>query len=378
MAALGVIPQRWAHKFLMNQGTYRPFSWVAHHLYLVTLVTLVTFSTVSPTLAENRDTVRIAGSAWIGDAPTWVADQRGLFNRDLDDGAPAIEVQLHGSGLEALKHLLAGEAEFALAATTPTALALVGALDDSGTGSSALVVLASVALSNQSHYVISLSHQGINSPQDLAGRRVGIMLGTSSHYGWTRFSGFHGLDDADIELVDMPVTDMGDALKRGDLDAAVIWQPWDLTLREALDDRLTTLSMRMLYTINWLLLTRQELVAEHPEVVERVLRGYIDAMELIDAEPEGALALHATAIGQDEADLAPLAANILWRLGLNWSVLVNLGAQFEWLATWPQFDELVIPHPGDYLHGDALRQVAPELVTLPDYLLTTSPPDTHQ
>ena len=321
------------------------------------------------TNAAQSDTIHIAGSAWVGDAPTWVADQSGLFNQDLADDEPRIAVQLHGSGLEALNDLVDGKAEFALAATTPTALALAGVLDGAHGQPAPIAVLASIALSNQSHYVISPAGHGIQTPADLVGHRVAIMLGTSSHFGWTQFAAFHGLDDADIELIDMPVADMAAGLRAGDIQAAVIWQPWDLSLREALDDQVTILPMRMLYTINWLLLAHRDFVSEHPDVAERVLRAYVNAIELIDSDPARALQLHSAAIDVEVDALAPLAEHMLWRVGMNWSVLVNLGAQFEWLARWPNLSDLVTPQPRDYLLGQPLKRVAPELVTLPDYLL---------
>lgn len=332
-------------------------------------VSIGTLLACSSSFADSPAPVRIAGSAWVGDAPTWVADRLGYFNRGLTDEDSAIEVQLHGSGLEALQKLLTGEADFALAATTPTAMALAGMLDDSSGSSAQVAVLASIALSNQSHYVISPAATGIQSPEQLAGRRVGVMFGTSSHYGWTRFSAFHGLDDTRIELVDMPVTGMAASLRAGEIDAAVIWQPWDLTLREELDEPVTIFPMRLLYTINWLLLTQREFVAEHPDVAERVLRAYIDAIKVIDSDPQRALQLHSTAIDVGADTLAPLAARMFWRVAMNWSVLVNLGTQFEWLATWPDGADLIAPPPREYLYGGPLRRLAPELVTLPDYLL---------
>lgn len=324
--------------------------------------------------ADSRDPVRIAGSAWVGDAPTWVAERLGLFERDSAGRSRPIAVQLNGSGLEALHALLAGEADFALAATTPTALALAGALDGQQDAPASIVVLASIALSNQSHLVISPARNELNAPADLAGRRVGVMMGTSSHYGWTRFSAFHGLDDAGIELVDIQVSDMAGALASGRIDAAVLWQPWDLVLTNLLDEPVIEFPMRLLYTINWLLLGDRDFVTSHPEITERVLRAYIDAIDFIHTNPDRALELHASVIDVDAAALAPQAARMLWRVGMNWSVIVNLGAQFEWLATWPQLAGFAAPEPQEYLYGEALRQVAPELVTLPDYLLVGPAP----
>ncbi len=361
----------------MKQGTCRRFLWGGRRVLSARTVMLVTMFLTSPTAAGHQDVVRIAGSAWIGDAPTWVADREGLFNLDRPDDAPVIEVEMHGSGLEALGQLLGGEADFALAATTPTALGLMGVLDDHGPGSASLVVLGSVALSNQSHYLVAPARHGIRSARDLSGRRVGVMFGTSSHYGWSRFSAFHELDHADVELVDTPVTGMAEGLRQGQLEAAVIWQPWDLALRESLDEPITVLPMRMIYTVNWLLLSSREFVAERPDVVERVLRGYLGAMDMIDAQPNRTLAHHAAATGRDESELASQAEAMLWRLSLNWSVLVNLGTQFEWLASWPEHEGLAVPEPSRYLHATSLRNVAPELVTLPDYLLTVQQQDVH-
>jgi ABC-type nitrate/sulfonate/bicarbonate transport system substrate-binding protein len=353
----------------MHQATYPRLQCGLHHVFPAVFAICVILYSSTVAWAETSPPVRIAGSAWVGDAPTWVADGLGLFNRGMGEGQPAIEVELYGSGLEALRQLIAGDAEFALAATTPTALALAGALEPGSDQPAEIAVLASIALSNQSHYLVSLAGKGIQTAGDLAGQRVAIMFGTSSHYGWTRFSAFHGLDDAEVELVDLPVAEMAAALKDGQVDAAVIWQPWDASLRSAYGDEITILPMRMLYTVNWLLLSRTDFVASHPEVVERVLQAYIDAIESIHEDAAQAVQMHAAAVGVEVDELESPAQRMLWRVGMNWSVLVNLGAQFEWLSTWPELAGMTPPEPKGYLHGGPLKRISPELVTLPDYLL---------
>ncbi|QOC22200.1 NrtA/SsuA/CpmA family ABC transporter substrate-binding protein [Wenzhouxiangella sp. AB-CW3] len=320
--------------------------------------------------AEPTEAIRIAGSGWIGDAPTWVASELDLFNQQRSAEDPVVEVDLYGSGMEALEALLAGQADLALAATTPTARALAGLLNESGGTSPEIVVLASVALSNQSHYIIAPDTVGIRQPDDFAGQRIGVMKGTSAHYGWSRFSLFHGLSADDVSLVDVPVSDMANALLEGQIDAAVIWQPWDLTLREELDDEVTVLPMRMLHTVNWLLLASTDFVNRHPGGTERILKAYIEAIEHIDVHPGKMLALFGGIIGHDPEVLEPLADRMLWRVGMNWSVLVNLGIQFEWLSTWPGLSEHTFPKPRRFLHAEPLHRVAPTLVTLPDYLMS--------
>lgn len=313
-------------------------------------------------------TVRIAGSTWVGDAPTKVADRLGLFNQDLAPGAPPIEVHNYDSGLEALGRLLDGEAEFALAAITPTALALIGEIGN-GRPNREFVVLGSVALSNQSHILVADTARGIQGPADLAGRRVGVMFNTSSHYGWSRVSTFYGLDENGVELVDLPVSKMAPAMLAGDIDAAVIWSPWERGLRDALGEELLEVPLRMLYTVNWLLLADRSFIARHPDVTDRVLTSYLKAIDYMDAHPDHSLELHAEAVNLPVEELARRTEGMIWRLVMNWSVLVNMGVQFEWLATRPELAGIRIPEPQGYLFGAPLRRVAPERVILPPYLL---------
>lgn len=319
--------------------------------------------------AADNDVIRIAGSAWVGDGPTKVATELDLFNKDRARGEPLIEVLDLGSGLEAMEMLMRGEVDFALAATTPVALALIGALEAGVDTQRQPLVLASLALSNQTHKLFVHPDTGISEPAELRGRRVGIMRGTSSHYGWWQFAAFHQLDDGSVELVDLRVREMAQALLDDRIDAALIWEPWDHILAEALGQAPLVFELRMLYTVNWLLLAERDFALANPALVERVLRAYRDTIAFMDSQPERALALHAQHSALTVEELHRRRQGILWRLGMNWSVLVNLGAQFEWLATWPELAGRRIPEPGEYLYGAALGKVAPQLVTLPSYLL---------
>lgn len=317
----------------------------------------------------GRAEVRIAGSAWVGDGPTKVAAELGLFNQRPGKDEPLIEVLDLDSGLAAMEMLMRGEAEFALAATTPVALALLGAMDQPDEVHRRPVVLASVALSNQTHKLVVHPDAGITVPAQLQGRRIGIMRDTSSHYGWWQFASFHELGDDAVELVDLRVRDMAEALLAGHIDAALIWEPWDQILAEALGQAPQIFELRMLYTVNWLLLAEREFAMANPELLERVLAAYRDTIDFMDREPERSLTLHARRTDLTGEELRRRREGILWRLGMNWSVLVDLGGQFEWLATRSDLAGKQAPEPWEYLYGGPLGRLAPQLVTLPNYLL---------
>jgi len=338
-------------------GMVRCSSWIL-------VLTLV--GQIMPVVADQPAAVRIAGSAWIGDAPTRLADHLDLFNQGRKVSEPRIEVLQFGSGHDAVVALMRGEAEFALGATTPVAVALMGEMGEAGNRP---VVLASLALSNRSHRIVVLPESGIRQPQDIQGRRVGVMMGTSSHFGWFHFSRFHGLDESSVELVDLPVSAMAEAMLNGRIDAAVVWDPWDVELARATGTTLIEFPLDAIYTVNWLLLADRQLAMSQPELLERVLHGYQAALARMDSRSDETLSLLAGLFDTDVDSFLARTDGLLWRLGMNWSVLVSLGAQFDWLTAQPAFGQQPAPSPSDYLLGEPLRRLSPRLVTVPPYLM---------
>lgn len=328
-------------------------------------VCIFVLAAASPATAADPKPLRIAGSSWVADAPTKVADQLDAFN--APGITPVIQVVNYDSGKEALASLLAGESEFALAASTPIANELLRAVVE-GESESTFVVLASVSLSNRTHLIVANGTAGIQQPADLNGKRVGVMLDTSGHFGWQKFSEYHGLETDGITLVDLPVASMTSAFRDGRIDAAAIWQPWAFDLQSALGTDAKTFTTRHLYTVSWLLVTRRDVLARHPGSAERVLKGYLEATALIDADPRRARLLHARAHAMDPAMLEPLETGIMWALALDWSVLADLESQFSWIASRRGLDARSAPAPYQYIYARPLLNVAPQRVMLPAYL----------
>lgn len=327
---------------------------------------LFAFACAAPVAADaGTDRVRVAGSGWIVDAPTRIADRLGLFS------AHAAELQTSGidavyadSGQQALHWLLEGDVQFALAAPAPVALALL----EREPGASDPVVLASVGLSNQSHYLVVPAESGIGSPDELRGRRLGVPLGTSAHFVWTRFALQAGLAEADVELVDLAIADHARGLADGSVDAVLGWDPWAAELVDQLGEGASRMLLEAPYAVDWLLVTTRAQLQRDPAAAAAVLRAYLEANELIARDPDEARAVHAEARGVLPAALEPLEVGVIWDLALGWRVLAGIEAQFDWLAP----GNGARPAPRRYLAAGPLLQVAPEAVTIPPYLYDDS------
>lgn len=326
--------------------------------------------------AAQSAPVRIAGSAWVADAPTKVAAELGLFadaasDSSIDaasDSSIPVRVDNHDSGRQALDSLLAGDAEFALAAATPVARALL----DWQTGSESdarppLTVLAGVSQSNRTHVLIADNAAGIDSAADLAGSRVAVMMGTSAHFTWSRFMSFHGLDAGSTTLVDVPVSAQREAVETGRVDAAMTWEPWASRLSAALGERARVFSTRHLHTVTWLLLTRPDVLSARPGLPERVLTAYASAIDFILENPERARAMQQPQAADDADMRTPEDAGVIWSLALNSAVLADLELQFRWLTEQRGLAVEAAPAPYEYLSAEPLLEVAPRRATLPAY-----------
>ncbi|MDZ7645226.1 MAG: ABC transporter substrate-binding protein [Woeseiaceae bacterium] len=321
--------------------------------------------------------LRIAASHWVADAPTKVADALDYFNRGA--ARPEIRITSYDSGKVALDSMLAGEADIALAASTPVA----GALLDwwSSPGHEALpplLVLASVSLSNQTHVVVANAAAGIESPADIAGQRVAVTLGTSGHFGWTEFARFHGIGDDAVTLVDLPVSRHEEYLRGGGAFAAVLWEPWASQLVTSLGPRARVFGTRHLYAVNWLLVTRPEVLTEYPGLDVRVLTAYRDSIALIDGDPERANELHAASSGVDADILRTTVAGNIYRLGIDWAMVADLETQLRWLAGRRGLTEGSIPGPYRYLYAAPLKHIESQRVTLPGYFFFDDLPPVDQ
>lgn len=315
--------------------------------------------------AAEPSPIRIAGSAWVADAPTKVADALGLFD---NTAGPRIRVDHYNSGREALASLLAGESEFALAATTPVARALVEAADH-GHETAALAVLALISSSNRTHVVIANGSADIDEPADLPGKRVGLMLDTSGHFAWHHFAGYNGLDTGQMSLVDVPVDEHVEAMASDRIDAAVTWEPWAERLRTSLGGRTREFTTRHLHSVSWLLVTRTDVLERYPGAAARLLAAYRDAIIEMDRDPVRGRRLNARAspVDLNPEKLEALGADIVWGLRLDWPVLADLEAQLSWFTRRPEWHAAAAPAPYEYLYGDPLRSVSARSIDLPPY-----------
>ena len=197
------------------------------------------------------------------------------------------------------------------------------------------------------------------------------MMGTSSHFGWFHFSRFHGLNESSVELVDLPVSAMSEAMLNGRIDAAVVWDPWDVELARATGTTTDRIPARC--NLHGQLAAARRSPARHEPtgtagtrvamVTRLPLPGWIPDQTNTFAGWPACSTRMSTVFSR-----ARTACCGGW--GMNWSVLVSLGGPVRLADSAAS----VRPPAGTIairlLAGRAVAQaVASALVTVPPYLM---------
>jgi len=264
----------------------------------------------------------------------------------------AIEERPHDLGRDALGSLREGSADVAVAYETPLARA---ALADGR-----LRVLTRLHTSTRNTRVVARGAAGIGGFSDLAGKRLAFARGTNADFFAVLALGIGGVSPGSATLVDLPPPRSVAALARGEVDAAVLSDPFAAEAEEALGQGARTLRTP-LYAEASLLITREDVVASRRGQLVALLRALACAERRAGEDPARARALVAGRFPElTPPRLEAQLARVTWGLGLD-NVLVDvLSREWDWLSASAGGAAPM----GRLLEPALLEEVEPESVTL--------------
>jgi len=143
-----------------------------------------------------------------------VSKQRGWAQAMLD---VPVEWKSFESGRQAILGLGARGVDWTLAGSAPAAFGL-------STGVQGEVVWI-FHLLGENEALVAQGGSGIESIEELKGRKVAVPFGTTTHYDMLKALDVAGVEPAELTLIDMEPPAMAAAFERGDIDAGWVWFP---------------------------------------------------------------------------------------------------------------------------------------------------------
>lgn len=183
--------------------------------------------------------------------------------------------------------------------------------------------------------IIARRSAGINSLADLRGKKIGTFMASSAQYFISKMLKHAGLTDADANIMNIPsLQDMSGALRRGDLDAVGIWEPFSENALHDLGSDAIEFSGKGIYREHYNVNTTAGALADPVKRLQIVhfLRDLIEATADMKRNPTLAQQLVAKSGGFTMKELVRCWDRHTWLAGYADDMLDVLVEEEAWLA----------------------------------------------
>jgi len=233
-----------------------------------------------PAHADKSDIAIGIGPDWGTSGHAIVASKKGFFEEE----GLNVELKKFPAGLVQVEALAAGSLDFAVPAQAP-----VFSLRSAGIP---ILILANTAVWGEAMGLVGGKDAGILNPGDLAGKKIGLLKGSTAELMFNSILDAYGVDPSSVETVSLRPPAQMSSLSTGTIDGVVVWEPWVSNLMaETGGVKLHTGGTSYFEgnngeakVVDWtrtVLTTLEGTAKDHPGTVDAVLRAYVKAQAFI-------------------------------------------------------------------------------------------------
>lgn len=285
------------------------------------LVAIMLLCSMAMPSARAQDLVRIGVGVDPVFTPWWIADQKGFFAKY---GIKAEITQFSG-GPALADATMDGEADIGSSGTATWMPRIVRG---------SMIVLASMAGSPDAFKMAALT--GIKSLDDLRGKKVGSVGGSSTDYLWVLVAKKLNVPELAFQVVPIQPPELVPSLDRHDIEAFFCWEPWPSRAVEVSGkDKVHLLanSGDVGYFLNFVVVANQKFVSTKPDLTVKVLAALRDAIAYQNANPA-----EATKIAAEKNKLSPTMSSYIinlykFSLGITPELATAAAAEEEWMRS---------------------------------------------
>ncbi|WP_286270587.1 ABC transporter substrate-binding protein [Thalassotalea hakodatensis] len=216
-------------------------------------------------------------------------------------------------------------------------------------------------LSNKAAYIRDIKH--------LAGKKVGVTLGTAGEYFLTALLALEGLTLEDIMVKNYLPDDLHSAILAEQVDAIVSWEPYAFQTIQIMGEDIKLHQTKNLNSLSFNLISTNR-QAEDITTTRCLLAGLIKATEFIAIQPKKAKAIVKNKLNVEQAFIDWVWRDYIFKVGLDNSLLLSIEAQAMWafeqhLLSSKDTEPLTAHNQyKSYIDVRALSQINPQLVNI--------------
>ena len=304
-----------------------------------------------PEVAETPEKIILGVETSILPAAVWVAEQNGYFrSAGLD-----VTIKEFDSGrLSFLNMLSEGGVDISTVAPTPIMFNSFQRQD--------FAVLATFVYSYNDVKVIAHADKGITGVSDLKGKKIGTPAGTTGQFFVESFLMRNEISTSEVKVLDIAPSNLPNALKTGEVDAIVIWEPHAFNAIKLLQSKAIRLPSSDIYKETFNFMVMKKFAADNPKVLEKFLRAIDQATSFIKNHKIEAQQIVAERLKLDKETITTLWDDFVFKISLERSLILTLEDEARWAIKNELTETTTIPNYLNYIYPDALQKVKPEAV----------------
>lgn len=317
----------------------------------VTLLIIVLLSLVRVPVALSTEPLRVSVALTPLSLPFYIAESQGYF------AAEGLKLKISDvvGGHRTLQNVLEGTADLA---TSSDAVVMFNSFKNSD-----FAVIGTFVSSDDDVKVVTRDGAGISQAKQLAGKKVGIVSGSASHYYLETLLVLIGVDPKSVKISNLQPEDMAKALKNGDVDAIAIWEPFPF---KAIKDvpGAKILAKSGAYRLTFNLLVHKKIIGVRDDDLVKLLRVLDRAEQFINTQPQKAKAILLDRLKLDQSFVDWIWPSYKFRLTLDQSLLTTLEGEARWARQEGLVKGNKSPNYLNFIHADPLRKVRPAAVSI--------------
>jgi len=306
---------------------------------------------LSGCVQNEQDTFGLALSVSPASTVPYIAYQQGFMEEEDIN----VNFQSNIAGRVNLEALLGGTADFAAVSDIGTTLAILQNQD--------IYLIATIIQSNEHLYLVGRKDRGITEPQDIKGKKVAVFLGTSAEFTLDKLLERNGLGRNDVTIVNLRPQDTIVALVRGDIDAALLWQPNVYLVQKELQENVITFDAQD-FPFMFFIAVKREFAEKHPEEIKKVLRSLIKSEKFIKENREESIQIMSDYTDIPVEDFEQIWDRYDYSISLDSSIIDLLNEQADWAIANGLSKAVEKPNFKEILYYEPLKEISPDKVTI--------------
>jgi ABC-type nitrate/sulfonate/bicarbonate transport system substrate-binding protein len=212
----------------------------------------------------------------------------------------------------------------------------------------------------------------IRSPKDLEGKKIGTFVYGGTMEFLAKMSLRHGVDRAKLQIVNLQPPDLAPAFARGDIDAALIWEPHltrtahqggTVMLTGALASFPEKKETYRLWGMPIVIFASQEFIDKNPNTVVALLKGLSRGQDFLMANRAESLDILTKKLSIPKDELGEMVGRNRYTMTMDQAFMTELDNTAESLFAAKQIPKA--PKATSYTVTTIMKKARPELVTIP-------------